>query len=152
MVIRPVDSSDISVLSDLVKTNIEHIHPNTFSEDETRVWINDYSEDKLRKKLSEQHLFCLEYGGAILGMVGLKGNEVVGLYIHPKATGKGLGRMLLDYIESFARTEGLKKLVLTSNFPTAPFYEYMGYTATGSTNVVVEGRTYHEMGFAKELF
>lgn len=151
MVIRPVVSDDISVLSALVKANIEHIHPTTFSEDETRVWISDYSEQKLKEKLSDQNLFCLERAGIILGMIGLKGNEVVGLYIDPRATGEGLGRILLGYIESFARSVGLNNLVLTSNFPTASFYEYMGYLATGATIVVVEGRTYHEMGFKKEL-
>ncbi len=151
MAIRPVVPSDCSTLSQLVEANIRNIHIGTFSPDGLEVWIADYSPDRLLKRLRKQSLFCYEENGQLLGMIGLNDSEIIGLYVHPEATGRGLGRQLVAHLEAFAKKQDLEELHLTSNLPMQGFYERLGYEPRGLTLVHLRGHDYEEMRFVKKL-
>jgi GNAT superfamily N-acetyltransferase len=151
MVIRPVVPADCSALAQLVEATIRVIHTDTFSPAGLEIWIADYSQDCLLERLREQTLFCCEENDHLSGMIGLNGSEIIGLYVHPEATGRGLGRQLVSHLEAFAKKRGIKELHLTSNLPMQGFYQRLGYEPKGLTLVHLKGHDYEEMRFVKDL-
>ena len=51
------------------------------------------------------------------------------------ARGSGLGRALVESIESHARKEGLRAVRLNAQVQAAPFYQKLGYAAEGDVFV-----------------
>lgn len=151
MVIRYVVPADCAALARLVEANIRAIHTDTFSPAGLEIWIADYQQDRLLERLGEQTFFCCEENGQLTGMIGLNGPEIIGLYVHPEATGRGLGRQLLTHLEAFAKKQGIHQLHLTSNLPMQGFYQRMGYEPRGLTTVHLNGYDYREMRFEKKL-
>jgi len=151
MAIRSAVPADCATLAQLVETNIRHIHTDTFSPAGLEIWIADYSQQRLLERLRGQALFCYEENGQLLGMIGLNSSEIIGLYVHPEATGRGLGRQLVSYLEAFAKKKGIHQLHLTSNLPMRGFYQRLGYEPRGLTTVHLNGFDYREMRFEKKL-
>ncbi len=44
---------------------------------------------------------------------------------------QGIGRLLMDYIEDYARKQNIKKLVLNAQLSALPFYRALGYKEHG---------------------
>src|SRR4030042_165072 len=59
-----------------------------------------------------------------------KDTAEVTIYLHPQEVGKGLGRLAVDYIEAFARTQQFHVLVATicgDNIGSIRLFEQCGY-------------------------
>lgn len=50
-------------------------------------------------------------------------------FVHPRAARQGLGRRLLAYCESAARSAGFRRAELMATLPGVPLYSAMGYDA-----------------------
>jgi GNAT superfamily N-acetyltransferase len=81
--------------------------------------------------------------------------EVVALYVHPSAQGRGLGRALMAAAEGWFREGGRSAValwVLTANVPSRTFYERCGFTADGAARTIDLGGTdVPEVRYARNL-
>ncbi len=50
-------------------------------------------------------------------------------YVHPHFMGKGIGRMLVDTLEQYAYSIGLKTLTVNASLTASQFYSKQGYRA-----------------------
>ena len=67
--------------------------------------------------------------------------ELMALVVDEKQRGSGLGTRLMKFAESFARTEDLTEVCLTTNVQrekARSFYEKLGYLKTKSSHVYVK--------------
>jgi predicted GNAT family N-acyltransferase len=51
--------------------------------------------------------------------------------IAPEQRGKGVGALLMQFVEQTAREQGFSRLVLDAQIDAIPFYEKLGYLAEG---------------------
>ncbi|HEY7789950.1 MAG TPA: GNAT family N-acetyltransferase [Vicinamibacterales bacterium] len=68
--------------------------------------------------------------------------EIVGLVVDAAQRGLGVGRALVDAVESWARTRGLDRVVVRSNvvrLESHPFYERIGYKRIKTQHVYRKG-------------
>jgi N-acetylglutamate synthase-like GNAT family acetyltransferase len=65
--------------------------------------------------------------------------------IHPGYQGKGLGKLLLDYLEDKARTMGAQTIVLQSREKAVSFYERHGYHVTEKTHLLFGSIQHYKM-------
>jgi GNAT superfamily N-acetyltransferase len=92
----------------------------------------------------EHMVFVAETAGDIVGLVaahigqGLESNDlharITGLVVDSHWRGSGVGRMLMEHMESCCRNRGVHNVALTSGnhrVDAHKFYEHIGYTATG---------------------
>jgi GNAT superfamily N-acetyltransferase len=89
-------------------------------------------------------MFVAETSGDVVGLVaahigqGLENNDpharVTGLVVDGHWRGGGVGKMLMEHIESWCRNRGVHNVILTSGnhrVDAHKFYQRIGYTATG---------------------
>jgi GNAT superfamily N-acetyltransferase len=104
-------------------------------------------------------LWAAEADGRIAGMVAAapRGNdvwEICRVYTHPSTHGSGLGQVLLDTAEGYARAAGAARLVLWSDtrFDRAHrFYEKHGYVRHGPIRVLHDISNSLEFGYSKPV-
>jgi len=76
-------------------------------------------------------LWVAEANGHIVGFLGISGNYVDSLFIHPEVLRVGFGTLLLDYAKGLS-PEGLILDVYEKNEPARGFYESQGFEAVKS--------------------
>ena len=85
-----------------------------------------------------------EVSGSVVGLVGVYLGHAIefsttygrltGLVVDEKWRGRGIGKMLMEYIERWSREQGATLITLTSGKQRAQahrFYESLGYDETG---------------------
>jgi len=131
--IRRAAASDAPVIASILRE--------AFAEYEPLYTSQGYSAttpgpDAVRDRMKEGPVWIALHGGAIVGTVSLVPEEigfyVRGMAVLPAARGLGIGRLLLEVVESFAAANGSQRLVLS----TTPFlsqairlYERFGFQA-----------------------
>lgn len=146
--IRPADLDDINTIGFLA----QQIWPVTYGgivpEDHLQYMLNlFYHPASLRRQMVDEHqqFLLLEQGEEAIGFASWAPTKEAGvfklhkLYVLPGQQGKGLGRMILQYIFGDIRPAGGKKLRLNVNRhnKARQFYERMGFVVVGEEDVPV---------------
>ena len=96
---------------------------------------SDVLRDMVRMKF-----FVYEFEGKIIGVAALEPRVREGIgyvrrvYVHPKYQRRGIGTMLMNYIENHAKKLGIRKLYLVVHEKAVwaiNFYRKLGYRAVG---------------------
>jgi GNAT superfamily N-acetyltransferase len=74
------------------------------------------------EKMEKRDMFCLVDDNKIIGVVDLEDNKIGGLYLRHDKIGKGYGKVLLNFIEDYAKKKGIKKVILYSTKYAYKFY------------------------------
>lgn len=100
-------------------------------------WLEDKTVTKLLAWMERpgQYTVVAELEGTLCG-VGLLGSdgEVRLCYVHPEHVRRGVGRALLDAMETRARERGQVRLRLDATCTAIRFYEAMGYHRFGPSD------------------
>jgi len=132
-----VGTDAIPEIQDLAR----RIWPDTFgtilTEDQIEYMLDMmYGTDSLRKQMSRSRLqfFLYQIGGVSIGFMSLEGVgaavRVHKLYLLPDMQGKGHGKRMLDYAQTWAREQGASYLLLNVNKynrGAIAFYEKVGF-------------------------
>ncbi len=119
-VVRPYRPSDETTVIDLWSRASKQAHP----------FVEGEGEGERARKVREVHLreadnWVAEEGGAVVGLLGLLGNEIGGLFVAPEAQGRGIGRTLVEH--AAALHGGLRLEVYEANAGARRFYRTMGF-------------------------
>ena len=68
--------------------------------------------------------------GSSVGWGSCSDNKVTGLYVRPTAGGTGVGRSLMEALESRIAERGYSTARLAASRNSVGFYERLGYTTT----------------------
>ncbi|MFD5657299.1 GNAT family N-acetyltransferase [Streptomyces hirsutus] len=118
--IRRYQASDEAVVVDLWSCASKLAHP----------FIEGEGEGERARKLREIYLreaenWLAEEAGDVIALLGLLGNEIGGLFVDPRAQGRGVGRALVEHAATL-RGE-LRLGVFEANARARGFYELMGF-------------------------
>ena len=95
----------------------------------------DFSDEELVNESDEYHFAALNSGDLVgcLILVPSTSGEVKmrQVAIEPAVQGKGIGTLLVEESERFARSNGYTKMTLHARETAVPFYERLGYTVVG---------------------
>lgn len=146
-VVRPAQESDAGDILDIHVSSIKDLCSKSYSPEQIQVWSNRQCEENYKRFIKEQDkygaFYVVEMEGRIVGFGHVKlpsaANEAVGdvmaLYVSPRESGKGLGKLLLNALEISVRQAGVKCLYLRvcSTLNAAGFYEKCGFVAMKET-------------------
>jgi N-acetylglutamate synthase-like GNAT family acetyltransferase len=128
MIIRRATKKDARKISNLKRKTFEKINSKDYPKKFVKVWTKKQSPKHIFEHINNSKVFCLVEGDRLLGVVRLYDKNVIGsLYVKWNSSGNGYGRKLMDFIENYAKKEGIKKVVLYSTITASKFYEKLGY-------------------------
>lgn len=136
--VRRAENKDAGVAMQLIRRSIEELCVADHRNDPVTLagWLANKTPENFRSWIANPDNFCVvvEADGRLSG-VGLlhRGGEIQLFYLAPGAQRQGMGRAIHAALEAQARAWGLQKLHLDSTAMARPFYEALGYQATGAS-------------------
>ena len=127
MTIRPIQSTDYEKVEQLIKDAILEINAKDYSKEniERMLEMDPY---RPRATAQERDYFVATDGTDILGVIGMKENEVKTLFVDPTYHGQNIGTSLLTHIEKLIADNGYSVSNVYSSVSAKKFYEKQGYT------------------------
>jgi putative acetyltransferase len=127
--IRPFMPADTMALRDLFAQSIEELTAEDYTEDQRLAWIARAEDaEAFADRLEAMVTFIVQVDGEYLGFASLKDNAVIDmLYVHPYATGRGVGTALVDALERLAAARGAEKITVEASDTAQPFFAQRGY-------------------------
>ena len=135
--IRPFMPSDTMVLRDLYAQSIEELTAEDYTEDQRLAWIARAEDaEAFADRLEAMVTLIVQVDGEYLGFASLKNNTVLDmLYVHPYATGRGVGTTLVDALERLAAARGAKEITVEASETAQSFFAERGYVP-GKRNLI----------------
>ncbi|MBX9735262.1 MAG: GNAT family N-acetyltransferase [Chitinophagaceae bacterium] len=149
--IRELISTDIPEASALITENAQHTLATVYSETQMQAFLSYYTEKALEEKMTSADFFCAMIDDEIVGMIGLEDNMVIGFYTKVSYLGRGIGKILLNYIENFAQQKGYINIQLASSPISISFYEKQGWLPIKKIYPTYCGVIFEELLMKKDL-
>ena len=139
LALRPFLPADAPLLREIFRDSIGELTSDDYTEAQQEVWasVADNVAD-FGKKLSARLTLVATMEGSPVGFASLEGKDKIDmLYVHPAATGQGVGAMLVDALEKLASSRGEVKIVVDASDSARGFFEKRGYVAQQRNTVLV---------------
>jgi GNAT superfamily N-acetyltransferase len=150
-IIRKVSIDDLLEINTLILENANHTLKPIYTDVQMQAFLSYYTLDALTNKLNDSHFFCAFDGNEMVGVIGLQDITVVGFYTKVSFLGRGVGKLLLHHIESFALTQGYTTINLASSPISISFYEKQGWLSLKKIYPIYCGISFEEMLMEKKL-
>ena len=119
--IRKYKEIEIPILMDIWEAATSQAHPFLLVEFNQMV-----KQMMIEKYMPDSDTWIYEEQGKILGFISMMDNEIGGLFVDPKAQAKGIGRSLVDHMNTFHKV--LEVEVFKENKIGLPFYQKTGFS------------------------
>jgi len=93
----------------------------------------------MRRRSSLFYMAVYESSNAVLGVAGLDMNEVRLLYVSPQHQSQGIGRALLNHLETMVPSSMFTDIFVYSTHGAAGFYSRCGFKSMGDFTFDVNG-------------
>jgi L-amino acid N-acyltransferase YncA len=159
LVVRRAREDDLVTVAAIHRESIVALCSAAYSPEQIAQWIAGRTMERYAKLFAERRMFVCERASgtaatqgesasaASLGAVGqaivgfgildVESKRVFAVYVAPSAVFGGVGRRLLEVMETDARAEGIERLQLHATLNAARFYERSGYIDEGATKVTL---------------
>jgi GNAT superfamily N-acetyltransferase len=129
--VRPFTPSDSEEASNIIVRCLREVNRNEYTEGQIERLCNAFSPAKLDKRFSDRKSFVAVMNDSIVGTATIKHNELGSVFVDPDFHRRGVGRILVDFIESLARRDGITLLKANSSLTAVNFYQQLGYEILG---------------------
>ena len=141
MEIRRFKSKDAEKVSYLISKTLREINAKDYPLRIIENVESSYSPSKLIEKSKYRDVFVAEESDEILGTISIEGDVVFSVFIESNYQRKGIGKKMIEYIESNAKKKGIKTLKVSSSITSFEFYKKLGYKKIKSTIHKLLGET-----------
>ena len=143
--------SDAVSLARLHRGTIRSINKKDYSPKEIAAWSGRTSAKRFKNLAELNARYVAWEKRRIVGFGDYKNNEVMGLYIHKKDIGKGIGTQLLTKIEKEVYANGGRTIKCTSTITARHFYEKNGFKVIQKTNHQIQDQKLPVFKMRKKL-
>jgi putative acetyltransferase len=139
LALRPFLPADAPVLREIFRDSIEDLTADNYTEAQQEAWASAADDlGAFKTKLSGHLTLVATLEGSPVGFASLEGKDKIDmLYVHPAATGQGVGAMLVDALEKLAGARGTERLTVDASDSARGFFEKRGYVAQQRNTVSV---------------
>jgi len=139
LALRPFLPADAPLLREIFRDSIEELTSDDYTEAQQQAWASAADDvGEFRNKLSGQLTLVATLEDSLVGFTSLEGKDKIDmLYVHPAATGQGVGAMLIDALEKLAGARGTARLTVDASDSARGFFEKRGYTAQQRNSISI---------------
>ncbi|MEQ1854056.1 MAG: GNAT family N-acetyltransferase [Chthoniobacteraceae bacterium] len=149
--VRTATERDARAISALIRRNADAVLAKEYSSVQLAAWKRYNTPVRFRERMKSRTTFGAYRARRLCGTIALEGAELVGFYVNPSCRGLGIGKLLLQRLEAFADSKGIRSLSLTSSPSATTFYSQHGWKATRSVVLSIFGVDFEETLMTKQL-
>ncbi|MEH1963946.1 MAG: GNAT family N-acetyltransferase [Nostoc sp.] len=130
--LRPAQETDAWVLSAIHIAAIKALPATFYTQKELLAWRNYRDKpdgSNILKRMEVETFWVAIKGDFVIGFASFFVDELIGLYVHPKYQGKGIGRALVQHFCDQATEQGIDKVITIASLYAEGFYLRLGFTA-----------------------
>ncbi|BAY79921.1 GCN5-related N-acetyltransferase (plasmid) [Nostoc linckia NIES-25] len=134
--LRPAEEKDGWALSAIHIAAIKALPTTFYTQKELLAWRNNLNQPdaaNILKNMKLESLWVAVEGDIVIGFASFVVDELIGLYVHPKYQGQGIGRALVEHFCHRASDRGIDKVITTASLYAEGFYLKLGFTAIQRT-------------------
>ena len=134
--IRELTDSDLDEVSEIVTRNLLEINTKDYPMEEMLDSATRFSKENIKKTLSyRKKVFVAVKSNEIVGTAGLEADWnkvkdtywILTVFVKPEYHNKGIGRILMEKLEEYAKSINAKKLIVPASITGCEFYHKLGY-------------------------
>jgi putative acetyltransferase len=139
LALRPFLPADAPLLREIFRDSIEALTSDDYTEAQQEAWASAADDvGEFRDKLSGQLTLVATLEGSPVGFASLEGKDKIDmLYVHPAATGQGVGAMLVEALEKLAGARSMARLTVDASDSARGFFEKRGYIAQQRNSISI---------------
>lgn len=134
MQVRPAQIADADRAIAVIRRSIQELCELDHKNDPATLsmWLSNKTADHMRQWIAAHTVLVAVEGERIAGVASVRADGHVLLnYVAPEARFQGASKRLMQAIEAWASSRGLKWLTLESSATALRFYHATGWTMTG---------------------
>jgi GNAT superfamily N-acetyltransferase len=136
--VREFRLADLDGVKKLINKTIDVCY-NGFYLEEVMNYFDMYNWDgNILKAARDGYIVVVETQGKIVGTGSVIGNVILRVFVDPGYQKQGLGRIIMNELESRAETNGVNILQLRALANARKFYESLGYSTVDKGLVEVD--------------
>lgn len=149
--IRKIQPADYKKAGSMIRKTITVSFKDLYSNILIKEFCKKYEPDNFRKKADEIEMFVAVDREDVVGIIGIKENQLRTFYVHPSHQGKGIGSKLYKKFEETAVERNIKKIALEGSPLGQPIYEHFGFVKIKSIKKERVGQKYVDAVMEKVL-
>ncbi|MBB3650273.1 GNAT superfamily N-acetyltransferase [Rhizobium sp. BK619] len=120
--------SDALLISDLVRHTIRTSNSADYPASVIDRVVGNFSPDAVLRLMDSRTVWLALQGSEPVGTAGLDGDTVRTVFVSPSVQGRGIGRLLMQTVETAAFANGIKALHVPASVTARSFYARLGYS------------------------
>ncbi|QRZ13300.1 GNAT family N-acetyltransferase [Paracoccus methylovorus] len=151
--IRPLAACDYPAAGRIYFCAVHEGTRNAYSYEQRLAWAGETIDlEQWQTRIEALTGFVAEVGGEPIGFITIDRTGYVDLaFVLPSATGKGIGRVLLDAAEQWAKANGAARLTTEASLIARPFFEKSGWLLLEEEDVLRNGVNLTRYKMQKDL-
>ena len=103
------------------------------------------SKKEVLKKSKNRKLYVAVKNKKIVGVIGVKNNEVKTFYVDPSYHGQGIGRKLFEHVEKIIIRKGFDNGIVHSSLYAVQIYKKFGFKRIKKERKYIGGHVYYDI-------
>jgi putative acetyltransferase len=128
---RKANIYDVPRMFDVRRDSILRLAPSGMSIAQSTEWAGRLTLEAFQQRLDETEFWVAEINDGIVGWIGIRDDEICGLYVDPQHANRGIGSGLLQFAEGIMSRAGVTVARLDASWNAEAFYLRQGYKPLG---------------------
>ena len=142
--IKPYNDTYADSISEIVIRNLKEVNIKDYGQEYIEKQVPEFTKDKIKENFkTREKVYVAFSNNNVVGTAGLAKSWynsdgefwILTVFVKPENHRKGIGRMLINKIEEYAKEINAKKLVIPSSITACEFYHKLGYEYTNGKNL-----------------
>lgn len=126
--VRPFRPADAPRLAEIVQRCLREVNSRDYPAAIIDKMCAHFTAERFADLSSQRRIFVAAAGDVVHGTVSLDGNKVFTMFVDPDQAGRGIGRRLMEHIETVAAHDGYDHMETGASITAHDFYRTLGYT------------------------
>ena len=127
MQIRLFQDKDARAVSEIIRKCLREVNSKDYPPSVIRYMCRFFTPGRMKKNSRDGTVFVAEEDNRILGTASLKDDMVLTVFVLPKHHGRGIGKRLMEKVESTAKRKGYSSVKVPASLTAVRFYRKFGY-------------------------
>lgn len=127
--IRQADPQEASPISRVVLSALRQSNAQDYSAEIIAQVARNFSPEAILQRLAQRQVYVAIREGQVVATASLDQDVVRSVFVEPSQQGLGIGKQLMEHLQSIALDQGCTRLRVPSSITAQGFYAALGYEA-----------------------